>query len=98
MPNSVASKKRVVQPRKVALTKRLVRIEGQVRGVAKMIEENRYCVDVLTQVSAIKSALDGLALQILEDHTKGCVRRAVQSGGGNASITELMQIVRKLAK
>ena len=60
----------VVQPKKPALLKRLNRIEGQVRGVAKMVEEDRYCVDVLTQISAIQSALDALALQLLESHTK----------------------------
>ncbi|MCX7144260.1 MAG: metal-sensitive transcriptional regulator, partial [Proteobacteria bacterium] len=58
----------MVQPNKAALLKRLNRIEGQTRGVAKMVEEDRYCVDVLTQISAIQSALDALALQLLESH------------------------------
>ena len=61
----------VVQPNKPALLKRLSRIEGQTRGVAKMVEEDRYCVDVLTQISAIQSALDAFALQLLANHTKG---------------------------
>lgn len=63
-----------------------------------MVEEDRYCVDVLTQLSAIKAAIDALALQLLEDHTKGCVQNAVRDGGGDAAIGELMGIVRKLAR
>jgi DNA-binding FrmR family transcriptional regulator len=88
----------VVQPRKRALIRRLSRIEGQVRGVARMIEEDRYCVDILTQVSALRSALDGLAMEILEDHTHGCVSSAVRSGGGGKAIGELMEVVRKFAR
>jgi len=88
----------VVQPHKDALLKRLNRIEGQVRGIAKMIEGDRYCVDVLTQVSAIKSALDAVGMQILEDHTKGCVQNAVKSGNGEQEITELLDIVRKFTR
>ena len=88
----------VVQPGKPALLKRLNRIEGQVRGVAKMVEEDRYCVDVLTQVSAIQSALDALALQLLESHTKGCVRSAIRSGDGDAAIDELMTVVKRFGR
>lgn len=88
----------VVQPNKSALLKRLNRIEGQTRGVAKMVEEDRYCVDVLTQISAIQSALDALALQLLESHTKGCVRSAIRSGKGEAAIDELMTVVRRFGR
>jgi DNA-binding FrmR family transcriptional regulator len=88
----------VVQPNKAALLKRLNRIEGQTRGVAKMVEEDRYCVDVLTQISAIQSALDALALQLLENHTKGCVRSAIGSGDGEAAIDELMTVVRRFGR
>ena len=88
----------VVQPRKPSLLKRLNRIEGQVRGVAKMVEEDRYCVDVLTQISAIQSALDALAIQLLESHTKGCVRSALQSGNGEAAIDELMTVVKRFGR
>ena len=88
----------VVQPNKTALLKRLNRIEGQVRGIAKMVEEDRYCVDVLTQVSAIQSALDALALQLLESHTKGCVRSAIRSGNGDAAIDELMTVVKRFGR
>ena len=82
----------VVQPNKPALLKRMNRIEGQVRGVAKMVEEDRYCVDVLTQISAIQSALDALAMQLLENHTNGCVR-AASSGDGDGAVDELMSLV-----
>ena len=88
----------VVRPDKPALLKRLSRIEGQTRGVAKMVEEDRYCVDVLTQISAIQSALDALALQLLANHTKGCVRSAIRSGNGDAAIDELMTVVKRFGR
>jgi DNA-binding FrmR family transcriptional regulator len=90
--------KSVEQPHKRELLKRLNRIEGQVRGIAKMIEEDRYCIDILTQVSAIRSALDAAASQILEDHTRGCVQNAVRSGEGDAAIAELMGVIRRFVK
>jgi DNA-binding FrmR family transcriptional regulator len=58
---------------KDAVLKRLRRIEGQVRGVEKMVEEDRYCIDVVTQITAIESALDKVALELLEDHANHCV-------------------------
>lgn len=88
----------VVQPHKQQLLKRLSRIEGQVRGVAQMVIDDRYCVDVLTQVAAMQSALDAVALQLLEDHTKGCVADAIKSDGGNQAITELMTVVKRFAR
>ncbi|HUX23172.1 MAG TPA: metal-sensitive transcriptional regulator [Burkholderiales bacterium] len=88
----------VVQPDKPNLLKRLNRIEGQARGVAKMVEEDRYCVDVLTQIAAIQSALDALALQLLESHTNGCVRSAIRSGDGEAAVDELMNLVKRFAR
>ena len=88
----------VIQPNKEALIKRLNRIEGQVRGVAKMIVEDRYCVDILNQVSALQSALDAVAMQLLENHTQGCMQSAIQSGNGKAAIDELMAVVRKFAR
>ncbi len=80
------------------LKKRLRRIEGQVRGVAKMIETDRYCVEVLTQISAIQSALDALAMQLLSNHTKGCVRSAIKSGDGEAAVDELMTVVKRFTR
>ena len=88
----------VVQPNKSALLKRLNRIEGQARGVAKMVEEDRYCVDILTQIAAIQSALDALAMQLLASHTNGCVRSAIRSGDGDAAVDELMDLVKRFAR
>ncbi len=88
----------VAQPHKQTLLKRLNRIEGQVRGVAQMISSDRYCVDVLTQVAAIQSALDAVALQLLEDHTKGCVADAVKANRGEQAIKELMTVVKRFAR
>jgi len=86
-----------VQPHRTALLKRLNRISGQVRGVAGMIEEDRYCVDVLTQIAAIRSALDALAMQLLQDHAHGCVQSAIQAGHGNHAVDEFMTVVKRLS-
>ena len=83
---------------KPKLLRRLNRVEGQVRGIARMIEEDRYCVDVLTQVAAVRSALDAMALQMLRDHTHGCVQGAIRSGRGEAAINELLVVVEKFAR
>ena len=82
---------------KSELGKRLARIEGQVRGIGRMLDEDRYCVDILTQVSAVRSALDALALELLEHHLHGCVQDAVVSGEGDAAIDEAMHVIRKFA-
>ena len=81
-----------------ALTKRINRIEGQVRGIGRMIAEDRYCIDVLTQVSAVQAALDALALQLLEHHLHGCVQHAVKSGDGDRAIDEALMVIRKFAR
>ena len=81
-----------------ALTKRLNRIEGQLRGIGKMIADDRYCVDVLTQVAAVQAALDALALQLLEHHLHGCVQAAVKSGDGEHAIEEALGVIRKFAR
>jgi len=81
-----------------ALARRVNRIEGQVRGIGKMIAEDRYCIDVLTQVSAAKAALDALALELLGAHLHGCVAGAVKSGDGGRAIDETLTVVRKLAR
>lgn len=74
---------------------RLKKIEGQVRGVAKMVEDDRYCPDVLVQISAVQSALSRVALLILEGHTRGCVTRAISEGHGDEAIEELMTVLKK---
>lgn len=81
-----------------ALSKRLNRIEGQIRGIARMIEDDRYCVDVLTQVSAVQSALDALALKLLEHHLHGCVTHAIASGNGARAIDEALAVIRKFGR
>lgn len=65
---------------KDALIKRLHRIEGQVRGIEKMVTEDRYCIDILTQISAVSTALESVAFRILDDHVNHCVAGALESG------------------
>ncbi|MGN6256581.1 MAG: metal-sensitive transcriptional regulator [Solirubrobacterales bacterium] len=79
------------------LLKRLARVEGQVRGVSKMIEEERYCIDVLTQIGAIQAALDKVALGLLDEHTRHCV---VEADGEERveKVDELMAAVGRLVK
>ena len=82
---------------KDALLKRLARIEGQVRGIAKMVGEERYCIDVLTQISAAQKALDAVALGMLDDHVRQCVLGS--TGPTQAERTdELMAAVGRLVK
>ena len=69
---------------KDAYLKRLKRIEGQVRGIARMVDEDVYCIDVLTQISAVKSALQSVALGLLDEHLGHCVSHAVAAGGADA--------------
>lgn len=94
--------KKPVSPRtneeKQAVVNRLKRIEGQVRGIQKMVEEDRYCVDVLVQISAINAALKKVGFSMMERHTKHCVSHVVQSGEGNEAIEELMDVMKQLSK
>lgn len=89
---------RVEQPHKSDLRKRMNRVLGQVQGVANMIEDDRYCVDILVQISAARSALHQVSMQLMGDHIKGCVHKAIQEGHGDEAITELMGIMGKLNK
>lgn len=88
--------KTVVQPEKQALQKRLARLEGQVRGIAGMVSDDRYCVDILTQIAAARSALDAVAQQLLESHLKGCVAKAVAEGDSDNAIAEVMMLLKKM--
>jgi DNA-binding FrmR family transcriptional regulator len=83
---------------KQQLTNRLKRIEGQVRGLQKMIEEDRYCVDVLVQMSAINAALKKVGYSLLERHTKTCVSEAIRSGDSDEQIQELMKVIQQFSK
>lgn len=85
-----------VPPDKSRLLARLSRIDGQVRGVARMVEEDRYCLDVLTQLAAVKSALNQVSMQLLESHARGCVARAMRDGEGEAAIAELLTVLKRL--
>ena len=83
---------RVAKPRpgyatnKEAIQKRLRRIEGQVRGLQRMVDEDRYCINILEQVSAATKALQSVALELLDDHLSHCVTDAIQSGGDEANV------------
>jgi DNA-binding FrmR family transcriptional regulator len=85
---------------KQAILRRLARIEGQVRGLRGMVEDEAYCVDVLTQVAAVTRALEGVSLKLLSDHTNHCVRDAVESGGSeaDAKVDELLAAVERFAR
>jgi DNA-binding FrmR family transcriptional regulator len=85
---------------KDALLRRLSRIEGQIRGVRRMVDEEAYCIDVLTQIAAVERALDGVALKLLSDHTNHCVRDALEGGGAGADekVDELMAAVERFAR
>lgn len=83
---------------KKQLVQRLKRVEGQVRGIQKMIDEDRYCVDILVQISAINAALKKVGYNVLEEHTRGCVANAVQNGDGDETIDELMKVIQQFSK
>ncbi|KUI19764.1 CopY family transcriptional regulator [Mycobacterium sp. GA-1285] len=80
--------------------KRLRRIEGQVRGIAKMIEDDKYCIDVLTQISAVNSALQSVALGLLDEHLGHCVAQAVADGGdqADAKLAEASAAIARLVR
>jgi DNA-binding FrmR family transcriptional regulator len=86
---------------KDALTKRLHRIEGQVRGIERMVQDDRYCLDILTQVAAAKTALENVALEILDDHVKHCVAGAMAAGDervASEKADELLAAVQRFTK
>jgi CsoR family transcriptional regulator, copper-sensing transcriptional repressor len=86
---------------KEALVKRLHRIEGQVRGIEKMVAEDRYCIDVITQISAVTTALEAVAFRILDDHVNHCVAGALASGDEDVAAQksrELLEAVHRFAR
>ena len=87
-------------PQKENYAKRLRRIEGQVRGIAKMIDEDKYCIDVLTQISAVNSALQSVALGLLDEHLGHCVTQAVAEGGeqADAKLAEASAAIARLVR
>jgi DNA-binding FrmR family transcriptional regulator len=78
-----------------SLIRRLRRIEGQVRGIERMIERREYCVDILQQTAALRAAVDSVALLILEDHVQGCVKTAAEQGDADRYIEEVLDVVRR---
>jgi DNA-binding FrmR family transcriptional regulator len=86
---------------KNALVKRLHRIEGQVRGIERMVEEERYCIDILTQISAVNTAVESLAFKMLDDHVNHCVTGALASGDPEVAeekSKELLEAVQRFAR
>lgn len=82
---------------KPALQKRLNRLEGQVRGISRMVEEDKYCIDILTQVSAVKAALDNVALELLRDHAKHCLSNdQVHAHGEKDKADELVRAISRM--
>ncbi|AYE99270.1 MULTISPECIES: metal-sensitive transcriptional regulator [Mycobacterium] len=85
---------------KDAYAKRLRRVEGQIRGIAKMIDEDKYCIDILTQISAASSALRSVALNLLDDHLDSCITQAIATGGteADAKLTEASAAIARLVR
>lgn len=83
---------------KTTVINRLKRIEGQVRGIQKMVEEDRYCLDILVQISAIQAALKKVGHEVTERHIKHCVSDAMKSGDGEPVIDELMNVLKQISK
>jgi DNA-binding FrmR family transcriptional regulator len=75
--------------------RRLSRMEGQVRGIARMIEREEYCVDILQQTAALRAAVDALSILVLEDHVHGCVRTAAERGEADQYVDEVIDVVRR---
>lgn len=80
------------------LTNRLNRVEGQIRGIKKMLEEDAYCIDILNQVAAANSALHSFSKELLADHMKTCVTEDILNGGENGRVEELLAAMQKLMK
>jgi DNA-binding FrmR family transcriptional regulator len=97
---TVAMVERGYSGSKDAVQKRLRRIEGQVRGLQRMVDEDAYCIDVLTQISATTKALQAVALELLEDHLGHCVAHAIEAGGPEASekVREAAAAIERLVK
>jgi DNA-binding FrmR family transcriptional regulator len=88
-------------PGKEALVKRLHRVEGQVRGIERMVEDERYCIDILTQIAAATTALESLAFKILDEHVNHCVAGALESGDAEVAAEksrELLEAVHRFSR
>lgn len=95
-----SSKQPAASPRsytkdRAQLLRRLSRIEGQVRGISRMIEREEYCIDILQQTAALRAAVDSVSLLLMEDHVAGCLATAVRTGKAEAYTDEVMEVVRR---
>lgn len=82
---------------KDALVTRLRRIEGQVRGLQRMVDEDQYCIDILTQMNSVISALRAVGMGLLDDHVRHCVRESIEQGEGDEKVEELMNAFARFA-
>jgi len=83
---------------KESVQNRLRRIEGQVRGLQRMVDEEKYCIDILTQVNSVQAALEQVSLLLTEDHLRHCVVDAVQEGKSDEKIDEIMAVLKRYSK
>jgi len=92
--------KKTLRPDEVkkSLLTRLKRIEGQVRGIQKMVEDDRYCIDILIQINAVNAALKQAGFSVLENHTSHCVLQAAESGEGEETVKELIDVMKQFSK
>ncbi|WP_341991697.1 metal-sensitive transcriptional regulator [Azorhizobium sp. AG788] len=86
------------EPARSSVLKRLNRIEGQVRGIARMVEEDRYCIDIITQISAVRAALRRAEEEVLRDHVGHCVAHAIRSGDPDEQAKKIDELMDVLAR
>lgn len=94
-PHKHPSPERGYSKDRTQLLRRLARIEGQARGVARMVERDEYCLDILQQTAALRAAVDAVSLLLMEDHVAGCLATAVKTGEAEAYTEEVMEVVRR---
>lgn len=82
--------------KKATLTARLNRIEGQVRGINKMVQDDKYCIDILTQIAAVQSALDKVGLELLSEHTRRCLTNDAVGSSQDEKVEELVKAVSRM--
>jgi DNA-binding FrmR family transcriptional regulator len=85
-------------PKHDTLLPRLARIEGQIRGIRRMVESRRYCIDIIQQLTAVRKALDQVSLKVMNNHINGCVSEAIRRQDGRRKIEELMRTITRFVK
>jgi DNA-binding FrmR family transcriptional regulator len=85
-------------PRKKELEDRLRRIEGQVRGLQRMVDEDQYCIEILTQLNSATAALKAVGIGLLDEHVRHCVRESIEQGAGDEKVEELLAAVARFAR